>query len=206
LKAFVPLLSPTIPPFLARFTARGVSSSSLPPSSSTYLPSRSFLLRFSHLLRFTISFSFFHLAQLHRSSISFWFAALLVFPSSRTRQNLDSSSQVRTALSSNVVMDFAPVVWMDIYNAWLALFEIFDLQWGLAFALGKSSRRRNNEFLNIRLVRTYKRADCWRSIYCENYVSIFVSTSWYDRRADCSSSYHHYMRIPSTKANSYFHE
>lgn len=53
-------------------------------------------------------------------------------------------------------MDFAPVVWMDIYNAWLALFEIFYLQWGLAFALGKPSRRRNNEFLNIRLVRMYK--------------------------------------------------
>lgn len=44
---------------------------------------------------------------------------------------------------------------MDIYNAWIALFEIFYLKRGLAFVRGKSiaDGRRNNEFLNIRLVR-----------------------------------------------------
>lgn len=95
---------------------------------------------------------------------------------------------------------------MDIYNAWFVLFEIFDLQ--RAFALGKPGRRRNNEFLNIRLVRMYKRTGCWRSIYCENCVSIFVSIIPHDTMVVSSEAVLNtiVLATPDTKANGYFHD
>jgi len=95
---------------------------------------------------------------------------------------------------------------LDIYNAWLALFEIFDLQRGLALTLDKPGRRRNNEFLNIRLVRTYKRAGCWRPIYYENCVFIRLYVLTIRWSCHCSSSYYHCARTSGIKTNTYFHE